>query len=64
MPKLLGVLGPLVAAIGAAILIVDALRGPVRWMNSSIGLVERPIVKMEGFFILYPVYACLVVAFK
>jgi hypothetical protein len=31
MPKLIGVLGPLVAAIGAAILVVDALRGPVRW---------------------------------
>lgn len=31
MSKLLGVLGPLVAAIGAALLVIDALRGPVRW---------------------------------
>lgn len=29
--KLLGVLGPLVAAIGAALLTYDVLRGPVRW---------------------------------
>lgn len=31
MVKLLGIFGPLVAAIGAAILIIDVLRGPVRW---------------------------------
>lgn len=29
--KILGVLGPLVAAIGAALLTYDVLRGPVRW---------------------------------
>jgi hypothetical protein len=31
--KVLGVLGPLIAAIGAALLTYDALRGPVRWYD-------------------------------
>jgi hypothetical protein len=31
MWKVLGVLGPLVAAAGAAVMIIDALRGPLRW---------------------------------
>lgn len=29
--KILGILGPLIAAIGAALLTYDVLRGPVRW---------------------------------
>jgi len=29
--KILGVLGPLIVAIGAALLTCDILRGPVRW---------------------------------
>jgi HD superfamily phosphohydrolase len=31
--KILGVLGPVTAAIGAALLTYDALRGPVRWYD-------------------------------
>jgi hypothetical protein len=41
--KILGVLGPLIAAIGAFILILDVLRGEVRWW----GLVHVPNARFK-----------------
>ena len=39
--KMLGVLGPLVAAIGAALLTYDVLRGPVRWYEQVFFIVAH-----------------------